>query len=255
MLSDYLEPYFKVSFLSDFKNENEAYIKVSLDNLLVILKKNINVIDNIYKDFICENATKKEKEDIYYLKPIDYILLQNDDSLELGKIDYGYGMSLYRWDRECFHFGKHKGEGFDDVIIKDFDYIIWCINNIKSFGITTYSFYKYFIIKLFQIYYFERKRKTFIYNEDNLFEIFRKKIINKKLIDVYNLNLLKIHSKKVKADDEERYADELEEYDKDNDIDNNNRTSYSKYGGYNGWSDQAIDDAFEGDPMNTWNVD
>lgn len=32
-------------------------------------------------------------------------------------------------------------------------------------------------------------------------------------------------------------------------------SSYEKYGGYNGWSDDAIDDAFEGDPMNTWNVD
>ncbi|WP_329903661.1 hypothetical protein [Porphyromonas pogonae] len=32
-------------------------------------------------------------------------------------------------------------------------------------------------------------------------------------------------------------------------------SSYEKYGGYNGWSDDVIDDAFEGDPMNTWNVD
>jgi len=31
--------------------------------------------------------------------------------------------------------------------------------------------------------------------------------------------------------------------------------SYEKYGGYNGWSDDAIDDAFEGDPDATWNVD
>jgi hypothetical protein len=31
--------------------------------------------------------------------------------------------------------------------------------------------------------------------------------------------------------------------------------SYEKYGGYNGWSDDVIDDAFEGDPENTWNVD
>lgn len=30
---------------------------------------------------------------------------------------------------------------------------------------------------------------------------------------------------------------------------------FEKYGGYNGWSDDAIDNAFEGDPMNTWNVD
>jgi hypothetical protein len=32
-------------------------------------------------------------------------------------------------------------------------------------------------------------------------------------------------------------------------------SSGKKYGGYNGFSDDAIDDAFEGDPMNTWNVD
>ena len=32
-------------------------------------------------------------------------------------------------------------------------------------------------------------------------------------------------------------------------------SSGEKYGWYNGWSDDAIDDAFEGDPMNTWNVD
>lgn len=33
------------------------------------------------------------------------------------------------------------------------------------------------------------------------------------------------------------------------------RDSYDKYGGYNGYSDNAIDSAFEGDPENTWNVD
>jgi hypothetical protein len=31
--------------------------------------------------------------------------------------------------------------------------------------------------------------------------------------------------------------------------------SGEKYGWYNGWSDDVIDDAFEGDPENTWNVD
>lgn len=30
---------------------------------------------------------------------------------------------------------------------------------------------------------------------------------------------------------------------------------YSKYGGYNGWDDDAIDEAFDGDPELTWNVD
>lgn len=35
----------------------------------------------------------------------------------------------------------------------------------------------------------------------------------------------------------------------------NNSSSYEKYGGYNDWDDQTIDDAFEGDPYATWNVD
>jgi hypothetical protein len=32
-------------------------------------------------------------------------------------------------------------------------------------------------------------------------------------------------------------------------------SSGEKYGWYNGFSDDAIDDAFEGDPSLTWNVD
>jgi len=31
--------------------------------------------------------------------------------------------------------------------------------------------------------------------------------------------------------------------------------SYEQYGGYNGWDDDTINDAFEGDPEATWNVD
>lgn len=31
--------------------------------------------------------------------------------------------------------------------------------------------------------------------------------------------------------------------------------SGEKYGWYNGWSDDVIDDAFDGDPEATWNVD
>lgn len=31
--------------------------------------------------------------------------------------------------------------------------------------------------------------------------------------------------------------------------------SYEEYGGYNGYDDFTINDAFEGDPEATWNVD
>lgn len=34
-----------------------------------------------------------------------------------------------------------------------------------------------------------------------------------------------------------------------------NSSSYSKYGGYNGFDDQTIDEAFDGNPELTWNVD
>lgn len=47
----------------------------------------------------------------------------------------------------------------------------------------------------------------------------------------------------------------METYNGDYDEEDSYGTSGEKYGWYNGWSDDAIDDAFEGDPENTWNVD
>lgn len=40
-----------------------------------------------------------------------------------------------------------------------------------------------------------------------------------------------------------------------NDYDDDCDDGYSKYGGYNGYDDQTIDDAFDGDPSLTWNID
>ncbi len=63
-------------------------------------------------------------------------------------------------------------------------------------------------------------------------------------------------SKSVEEEDDEYVKDE-EDYstlDEDDNYDNYG-TSGEKYGWYNGWSDDVIDDAFEGDPENTWNVD
>lgn len=47
------------------------------------------------------------------------------------------------------------------------------------------------------------------------------------------------------------YYDDYYYDNSDDDYDN----GYSKYGGYNGYDDQTIDDAFEGDPNLTWNID
>ena len=44
------------------------------------------------------------------------------------------------------------------------------------------------------------------------------------------------------------YDDDYDEYD-------DNERHYDRYGGYNGYDDETIDDAFEGDPEATWNID
>ena len=41
----------------------------------------------------------------------------------------------------------------------------------------------------------------------------------------------------------------------DNQFDDDDGGPYSKYGGYNGWDDNTIDEAFDGNPELTWNID
>lgn len=50
-------------------------------------------------------------------------------------------------------------------------------------------------------------------------------------------------------------VDEDEFWNDEDDSDNRYASSGEKYGWYNGFSDDAIEDAFEGDPEATWNVD
>lgn len=45
------------------------------------------------------------------------------------------------------------------------------------------------------------------------------------------------------------------DYSYDSFYDDDNDGSYSKYGGYNGWDDNTIDEAFDGNPELTWNID
>lgn len=50
-------------------------------------------------------------------------------------------------------------------------------------------------------------------------------------------------------DDFDEYLEFHNKFDDEDDL------HYEQYGGYNGWSDEAINSAFDGDPSNTWNVD
>lgn len=56
-------------------------------------------------------------------------------------------------------------------------------------------------------------------------------------------------------DDQEEDVEEYTSDFEDNDSSEDYGSSGEKYGWYNGFSDDAIDDAFEGDPDATWNVD
>lgn len=40
-----------------------------------------------------------------------------------------------------------------------------------------------------------------------------------------------------------------------NDYDDDYETNYDQYDGCNGWSDDVINNAFDGDPSATWNID
>jgi hypothetical protein len=116
----------------------------------------------------------------------------------------------------AFTFGKHSEKTIIQVVHEDIGYINWCLINLDHFVIS----------------------------DEAIEEI-------KKIIPEFELSDLaeEIRNRKMypfEAKNEEGY---------DTFDDDDYGSSGEKYGWYNGWSDDAIDDAFEGDPMNTWNVD
>jgi hypothetical protein len=125
-------------------------------------------------------------------------------------------MKIYNIN-SLFTFGKHSGKKILHVANEDMGYINWCLINLDHFVVS-----------------------------DDTIEEIQKSILEFKLSDLAEqVRLQKIHTL------ESEIEDDLDDFDNDDDYGN----SGEKYGFYNGWSDDAIDDAFEGDPMNTWNVD
>ena len=125
-------------------------------------------------------------------------------------------MKLYNIN-DRFTFGKHTGKTILEVIGEDIGYINWCLINLDHFVIS----------------------------DDSIDEI-------KKCVPEFKLSDLaeQVRLQKMNKIETETEAD-LDDFDDDDDY----GSSGEKYGWYNGWSDDAIDEAFEGDPMNTWNVD
>lgn len=121
-------------------------------------------------------------------------------------------------EHEFFGFGKYKNETIKNVLKSDSNYILWCIVHVDWFRIDN-------AILLHQ----------------NL-----KIKINYKIAIVFNLLKESIYK-----DWKRNY---YEEYNYDS-IDDSNLPSSSFYGGIYGCSDDTIDECFDGDPDNYWNID
>ena len=129
-------------------------------------------------------------------------------------------MTYYNLDTE-FRFGKYKGKTVREVLDLQSSYLNWCVINVDNFIISDSDAA-------------EMKR----YNSRFYLSSEAKSAIKRK------------------AAKENRHAVAWE----DSNNTYENEWTYSKYrGSYAqdemGFSDQTIDDAFEGDPDNYWNID
>jgi len=147
-------------------------------------------------------------------------------------------------------FGMYKGYELGIVYVFDPLYIDWCINNIDRFYISDFNELKEYgvINKDLNWQYRLVGEASYIPNIDR-FKSFNELLEN---IDLGNNRFefspetLQKHKKKSKIG-----------------ISNTNRSTsiddevprYEKYGGYKGFDDDTIDNAFDGEPMNTWNID
>lgn len=119
-----------------------------------------------------------------------------------------------------FHFGKHINKSLLEVCKSDGTYISWCMINLEHF---------------------------FISDED-LAEIFE-------AIPNFRLSFEASQRQQEKQQSWDSYYSEPEDHYDFNDPYEDYGSSGKVFGWYNGWSDDAIYDAFEGDPEATWNVD
>lgn len=152
----------------------------------------------------------------------------------LMEISLGY-MSFNDFNTKVYSSGKEKTE----IAEGDPQYISWCIENIDKFYVDVDDFdelQKLEVYKFIGIEITHRIEDAYYY-----------KLKISRSIRSYSTKIIGLNACKQVDDFFEENQRNLEfEY---------NRPSYGKYNGYNGWSDDVIDDAFEGDPENTWNVD
>lgn len=150
-------------------------------------------------------------------------------------------MSLKNFNIQIYSSSKEKIE----IAEGDPQYIEWCIKNIERFYVDIEDMIELQELDVYKFIGIEVSPRDF---PEGVYDYKHKM---KNLKSSFFKKILDINEKKVKNYDIE--------VDKDRNREGSNLTNYGssheKYNGYNGWSDDVIDDAFEGDPENTWNVD
>jgi hypothetical protein len=113
------------------------------------------------------------------------------------------------------NFGKHQGQTIAEILDTNPSYLRWCLIHLDHFNVSD--------------------------------EIW--KHLTSRYPHLTDAELTSAYEDKNQILEESEDCGDIYEYEDDY------GSSGEKYGWYNGWSDDVINDAFEGDPMNTWNVD
>jgi len=128
-------------------------------------------------------------------------------------------MKTYNLDT-TITFGKHYGKTIEAIIVSFPSYIQWCIMNLDHFLLSENAWNKLLNHQIFKLS--EHTADAQIKKQRQ-----------------YSL------SREIEPDEQYNNNSVLDDYD----------NSGEEYGWYNGWSDDAINYAFDGDPSATWNVD
>ena len=113
------------------------------------------------------------------------------------------------------NFGKHRGQTIAEIIDTNPTYIKWCLIHLDHFNVSD--------------------------------EIWQQ--LTSRYPHLSDAELTSAYEHKNLIFEESEDCGDIVDYEDDY------RRSGERYGWYNGWSDDVINDAFEGDPMNTWNID
>ena len=219
------------SFYFDFKYMNFIYFQKILDNEIITASMHwIRKTDYPYEDKsigvtdVTFNGWIENKEFVYFKTPLRYRNDINEDSVFSFR-DYSKG----------------NIETFKKMVNI----------NILEIGTDYYSPYLNWRYNNGLLKYYDKISCTRLYIQENLFQ---------SLKDDNNINF-HVETKLDKNLYIEYYVTGIElpkEYNDDNsdlECDDESGYSYDKYNGAYGYDDNTIDDAFEGNPENYWNID